>query len=177
MTFATPQTITCQAPLSMGFSRQEHWSGLPFPSPGDPALAGRFFITAPPVNHPTTPEKLNDQIKQLYGKCICMKAVVFLIILDLEKWYNPNYKCSPLRKTHLYFIFKEEKNVEMSMPQCSEIAIQMSGNTVFFNIGLFGVSNIEITRSLSKYFKEIEKNNHQLILIFNFAIKYMNFYK
>ena len=31
--FATPWTITCQAPLSMGFSWQEHWSGLPFPSP------------------------------------------------------------------------------------------------------------------------------------------------
>ena len=69
------------------------------------------------------------------------------------------------------------KNVEMSMPQCSEIAIQMSRNTVFFNIGLFGVSNIKITRSLSKHFKEIEQNNHQLIVIFNFAIKYMNFYK
>ena len=33
--FATPWTVACQAPLSMGFSRQEHWSGLPFPSPGD----------------------------------------------------------------------------------------------------------------------------------------------
>ena len=31
----TPWTGTRQAPLSMGFSRQEHWSGLPFPSPGD----------------------------------------------------------------------------------------------------------------------------------------------
>ena len=35
LTLATPWTLTCQAPLSMGFSRQEHWSGLPFPSPGD----------------------------------------------------------------------------------------------------------------------------------------------
>ena len=34
--FATPWTVTYQAPLSMGFSRQEYWSGLPFPSPGDP---------------------------------------------------------------------------------------------------------------------------------------------
>ena len=51
--FATPWTITCQAPLSMGFPRQEYWSGLPFFSPGDlpdpgveptfPALAGGFF--------------------------------------------------------------------------------------------------------------------------------------
>ena len=33
--FATPWTVAYQAPLSMGFSRQECWSGLPFPSPGD----------------------------------------------------------------------------------------------------------------------------------------------
>ena len=34
-TLATPGTVACQAPLSMGFSRQEYWSGLPFPSLGD----------------------------------------------------------------------------------------------------------------------------------------------
>ena len=33
--FATPWTVAHQAPLSMGFPRQEYWSGLPFPSPGD----------------------------------------------------------------------------------------------------------------------------------------------
>ena len=33
--FATPWTVAYQAPLSMGFSRQEYWSRLPFPSPGD----------------------------------------------------------------------------------------------------------------------------------------------
>ena len=53
-----PWTVARQTPLSMEFSRQEYWSGLPFPSPGDlpdpgieptsPALAGRFFTTAPP---------------------------------------------------------------------------------------------------------------------------------
>ena len=51
--FATPWTLDCQAPLSMGFSWQEYWSGLLFPSPGDlpdpgiklrfPALTSRFF--------------------------------------------------------------------------------------------------------------------------------------
>ena len=55
--FATPWTVPCQASLSKGFSRQEYYSGLPFPSPGDlsdpgielesPALAGRFFTTEP----------------------------------------------------------------------------------------------------------------------------------
>ena len=55
----TPWIVSHQAPLSMGFSRQEYWSRLPFPSPGDlsnpgikpasPALADRFFTTEPPV--------------------------------------------------------------------------------------------------------------------------------
>ena len=56
--FATPWTIDCQAPLSMGFPRQQYWSGLPCPPPGDlpdsgiepvslvsPALADGFFTT------------------------------------------------------------------------------------------------------------------------------------
>ena len=59
--FATPWTIAHQVPLTMGFSRQEYWSGLPFPTPGDlldpgfkptslssPALTCRLFTTAPP---------------------------------------------------------------------------------------------------------------------------------
>ena len=50
----TPWTVACQAPLSMGFPRQEYWSKLPFPPPENlsdpgikaafPALAGGFFI-------------------------------------------------------------------------------------------------------------------------------------
>ena len=35
LTLATLWNIACQAPLSKGFSRQEYWNGLPFPSPGD----------------------------------------------------------------------------------------------------------------------------------------------
>ena len=56
--FATPWTIAHWATPFMEFSRQEYWSGLPFPSPGDllnpgieskvPALAGGFFSTEPP---------------------------------------------------------------------------------------------------------------------------------
>ena len=53
-----PWTVAYQAPLSMGFSGEESWSGLPFPPLGDlpdpgiepaaPALAGGFLITEPP---------------------------------------------------------------------------------------------------------------------------------
>ena len=55
--FVTSWIVAHQVPLSMGFSKQEYWSGLPFPSPGDllnpgikpssPTLAGRFFTTEP----------------------------------------------------------------------------------------------------------------------------------
>ena len=38
--FATSWTVAYQAPLSMGFSREEFWSGLPFPSPGDLPIPG-----------------------------------------------------------------------------------------------------------------------------------------
>ena len=40
LTLATPLTVALQAPLSMGFPRQEYWSGLPSPSPGDPPDPG-----------------------------------------------------------------------------------------------------------------------------------------
>ena len=56
----TPWTAACQAPLSMGFSRQEYWSVLPFPSPGDlpnpgfkprsPALQADSSSSEPPGN-------------------------------------------------------------------------------------------------------------------------------
>ena len=55
--FTTPWTVARQAHLSIGFLRQDYWSGLPFPSPGDlldteikptsPALASGFFTTEP----------------------------------------------------------------------------------------------------------------------------------
>ena len=68
LTLETPWTVAFQAPLFMGFFRQEYWSGLPFPSPGDlpnpgikptsPALqADSFFLLVGgqadslPLNH------------------------------------------------------------------------------------------------------------------------------
>ena len=69
--FATSWTVAQQAPLSLGFSRQECWSGLPFPSPGDlpdpgmqpwslmsPVYAGGFFN--------------QEQPKTLEGTCLCV---------------------------------------------------------------------------------------------------------
>ena len=65
--FVTPWIVAYQAPQSMGFSRQEYWSGLPFPSPGDlpdpgikpgsPALRAGTLPSEPPgkANDPSSP--------------------------------------------------------------------------------------------------------------------------
>ena len=64
--FATPWTVACQAPLSMGFPRGEYWSGLPFPSPEDLsnpgielaslALPGGFLTTESPAKLVIAPQ-------------------------------------------------------------------------------------------------------------------------
>ena len=70
--FATPWTVAYQAPLSMGFSMQEYWSGLPFPSPGDlpnpgiepgfPEFQADALTSEPPGKH-----------KEKRGRlCVCM---------------------------------------------------------------------------------------------------------
>ena len=63
--FCNPMATAFQVLLSVEFSRQEYWSGLPFPSPGDlpnvrikpvsPALAGRFFTTREEAGEPKLP--------------------------------------------------------------------------------------------------------------------------
>ena len=68
LTLSTPWTVAHQPPLSVGFPRQEHWSGLPFPSPGDlsnpgikprsrPALQEDSLLTEP-LGKPTSVQGL-----------------------------------------------------------------------------------------------------------------------
>ena len=72
--FVIPWAVARQAPLSMGFFRQEYWSGLPFPSPGilsfwprdgptSPALAGELELTTEAPQKPT--HNNNKQIKKV----------------------------------------------------------------------------------------------------------------
>ena len=56
--FATPWTVACQASLSMELSQQEHWSGLPFPPPGD---------LPNPETEPESPESLALQADSLHS--------------------------------------------------------------------------------------------------------------
>ena len=94
-------TVAHQAPLSMGFSKQEYWSRLPFPPPGDlphpgikpvsPALAGGVFIPEPPG-------KLhNDAHKSL---CICpnpqhMKHWEWTLMGMMQSGWDSQFYCKP----------------------------------------------------------------------------------
>ena len=86
--FVTPWTVTRQAPLSMGFSRQEYWNGLPFPSPGDlpnpeieptfltsPSLAGGFFTSSPTCTGPF--EIPSESILLIHNPCFLLMLSVF----------------------------------------------------------------------------------------------------
>ena len=72
--YATPRTVAHQAPLSMGFSRQEYWSGLPFPSPGDLPTSGTeprspvsstLQVNALPLSHRVSPKLVSVQFSSV----------------------------------------------------------------------------------------------------------------
>ena len=66
-TLATPWTVACQIPLSTGFSSQEYWSELPFPSPGD--------LTNPGIERWSPALQADSLPTELQGKpyiCVCI---------------------------------------------------------------------------------------------------------
>ena len=60
--FVTPWTVALQAPLSMGFSRQEYWHGLPFPSPGD--LPTALLSAFASINYPLQASCLENPMER-----------------------------------------------------------------------------------------------------------------
>ena len=109
--FATLQTVVCQAPLSMGFSRQEYWRGLPCPPPGDlpdprikplsqafPALAGRFSTTSATWEAPFCHEKLHihsfQGLEYLWRVIILPITMIIYFSLVSLKIIAKIYQCS-----------------------------------------------------------------------------------
>ena len=101
-TFCDPMTISHQDPLSMGFSSQEFWSGLPFSSPRElpdpgiepasPALAGRFFTTEPPGKLYPLCLSLNNNLficifHWIYQITLKYTIIIFLT-LRLSNWFK-----------------------------------------------------------------------------------------
>ena len=95
LTLATPWTVSQQPSLSMGFPRQESWSGFPFPPLGDlpdpgiklmsPASAGRFLTTEPPGKpHP----RLYISLTFLQLCVQTVKSVAFYLDIYLGIWLS-----------------------------------------------------------------------------------------
>ena len=108
--FVIPWTVAHQAPLSMGFSRHEYWTKLPFPSLGDhpnpgigpeslvsAALAGEFFTTVPPSNKYWGKEAFNvNMIVNLAGNWALFNGFC-------------SYKCQKLQNPLLSFPSPQQK--------------------------------------------------------------------
>ena len=120
--FATSWTVARQASLSMGFSRQENWSGLPFPSPGDllspgdrtcvSCIADGFFTTEPPGKAKISLLGSNlCIIKLTHFKCTGMGVLVnFDSLLEmLLKWNGTRHLVALshpwLQRAHRLFPF------------------------------------------------------------------------
>ena len=84
-TLVTPWTVACQAPLSMGFSMQEHWSGLPFPSPGDLPNPG-IELGSPALQDDSLPTELQVKPKtiDLHNNKICTNTIMACSICTLK---------------------------------------------------------------------------------------------
>ena len=95
--FATPWTVAYQASLSMGFSRQVCWSGLPFPSPGDlpnpgieprsPALQADSLPSEPPCMVTNLDSILKSRVITLSTRVHLVKVMVFSVVMHgCESW-------------------------------------------------------------------------------------------
>ena len=117
---ATPWTVAHQPPLSMTLSRQEYWSGLPFPSPGhrrlpgmelvpgaSPALAGRLFTPAPPGS-PSRSSLLWIRLKWTW---LCRHIFVILFAFLVDKYPEVGL---PDHLMALFLIFWEN-SIEFSL--------------------------------------------------------------
>ena len=123
--FATPWVIACQAPLSMGFSKQEYWSGLPFPAPGDlldpeikskpllsPVLAGAFFTTEPPGKPSSTGQVYT--IPVLFYKTLQS----YKAIRGMPTQYSKNISPSQIwKKTFTGPRFSQNPDVTVNIPR------------------------------------------------------------
>ena len=149
--FAIPWTVACQAPLSMEFSRQEQWSGLPFPPPGDlpdpgiepefpaaPALASRFFTT----ELPEKPQSLDNCKQKKWYSLVNIrqsKTLRWIFILEIEsrslytdrRYNSQGMRCFPGRS--------EVKNLpanaedEGSVPESGRSPGEGNGNCLQFS--------------------------------------------
>ena len=117
----TPWTVACQAPLSMGFPRQQYWSRLPLPSPGDlptlgiepmsPELAGGFF-TVQPLGKPCSLFLLLCRNFILCFSPTCLFSPLLPVLLES----NAKNNCRETISRSLSCTFSSRRYLDMQAP-------------------------------------------------------------
>ena len=126
--FATPWTVVHQAPLSMGFSRQEYWSGLPFPSPEDlpnpgietrsPGLQADSLLFEPPWKS-KSPERVQQYILlHQTPKVLCHQTLKmtsgFQIVMNGWLFTNKNV-CHWSQISRIFLLTSAQKRRRLAM--------------------------------------------------------------
>ena len=124
--FVTLWTVACQAPLAMGFSRQEYWSGLPGPPLGElldsgielaslesPSPTGRFFTGEPlgkPINEeteaPPPKKKLNALLLASYRVSICTSKSIQTAPSSIPFLWGPAFTKKVISALQNYSFFE-----------------------------------------------------------------------
>ena len=126
--FVTPWTVAYQAPLSMGFSRQQYWSGLPFPSPGDlpnpgiepgsPALQTDALLSEPPGKHmPILSLLIPGKLKHFpkFPPCLCLLHMQSFTLMPQKYLLKKSYQFTLLLKTNDFLL---NLHVTVQVPVC-----------------------------------------------------------
>ena len=141
--------MDCQAPLSMGFSRQEYWSELPFPSSGDPLDPG-IKLGSPALQTDSLPTELRGKPKvkvKVTQSCLTLcnpKDYIY------SPWNSPGQNVGVSSLSLLQGIFSTQ-GWNPGLPHCRQILYQLShkGNPCKCNIVINEQSCIFIIKSLS----------------------------
>ena len=104
--FTTPWTVVYQAPPSMGFSRQEYWSGLPFPSPGDlpdPGIKPGFPALQADTLTSEPPRKSYRMIYLMLTISFCHSFFIHFLVEVIHHLIDTGSKEG--KQTHFFFFF------------------------------------------------------------------------
>ena len=110
--FATPATVAYQAPLYMGFSRQEYWSGLPFPSPGDLPNVG-IEPRSPALQADAWPGS-----PRLFFFIVSLLSVTMSCLTDTMDWSTPSFlhHLPEFSQTHVHWVSDTIQALFLSSP-------------------------------------------------------------
>ena len=170
-----PWTVACQAPLSTGFSRQENWSGLPFPStedlpdpgiePRSPALAGRFWedpiLTGSSVQLLSLSDSLRPHgLQHTRPPCPSPAPGFYLNSCPLSQWRHPTIWSSIVPFSSCLQSFPASGSFQMSQFFASggqSIGVSASASVLpmnsqdWFSLGLAGWISLQ-SKGLSRVF-------------------------